>query len=121
MKILNLTQHPAAPEQIAAGVVEPRSKEEVQNLLTFESLPTRDEILTRAEKLADIAAASGYTAAMIGGAPYFMSALERALVAKGVRPLYAFSRRVVVETVRPDGAVEKKGVFKHAGFVEAVL
>jgi hypothetical protein len=39
MKILNLTQHEATKEQVAAGGVEPLDKEAVQRLLTFNNLP----------------------------------------------------------------------------------
>jgi hypothetical protein len=34
------------------------------------------------------------------------------------RALYAFSRRETVDTTLPDGRVEKKAIFKHAGWVE---
>jgi len=118
MKILNLTQHNATPEQVSQGVVEPKDKAQVQALLTFDELPTAEEIRRRAEALAEIAAAEGAEAAMIGGAPYLMADLEAALQARGIRPVYAFSRREVVETQMPDGTVVKKTVFRHLGFVE---
>jgi len=54
---------------------------------------------------------------MIGGAPYFMGALESALLEAGVEPVYAFSRRVSEEMIQPDGSVRKVGVFRHVGFV----
>ena len=115
--ILNLTQHPAAPEQVAAGVVEPTDKAEVSQLLTFEELPKAPEMWNRAERLAAIAVGSGATAAMVGGAPFFTAVLEQSLIAEGIVPLFAFSRRVSVETIREDGTVEKKSVFQHEGFV----
>jgi hypothetical protein len=117
--IINLTQHTATPEQAALGVVEPADKHAVQQLLTFDEPPTESEILYRAEKLAELAAASGCHTALIGGAPYFMAPLERALRAHGLRPVYAFSKRVSEEIHRPDGSVEKRQIFKHAGFVDA--
>ncbi len=118
MKILNLTQHKATPEQFAQGVVEPESpwKEGIQRALTFEDLPTPEEIQRRAEALAKIA--DGHDSAMIGGAPYLMSTLERELKKRGIKPLYAFSKREVVEEQLPDGSVRKTHVFKHLGFVE---
>src|SRR5438094_459333 len=104
MRILNLTQHAAAPEQIAAGVVEPADKAAVQRLLTFEEPPTFSDICTRAKTLAEIAIASGFATAMIGGAPFLMGPLERCLRGyAGVKPLYSFSRREVVETVQEGG------------------
>jgi len=117
--IINLTQHPATQDQIKAGVVEPANKKEVQNLLTFNQIPNRDEIIARAEALADIALASGYKKALIGGAPYLMAPLERALKKRGIEPLYAFSIREVVEQTLPDGSTKKISIFKHAGFIPA--
>ncbi|WP_274585843.1 hypothetical protein V9W64_10710 [Neisseria leonii] len=115
MKIINLTQHAALPEQ---GCIEPEMKEAVKGFLTFGSLPAPNEILWRAEMLAQTAAEEGAEAAMIGGAPYLMSALENALKSRGIKPLYAFSERVSAETVQPDGTVLKTNVFRHVGFVE---
>ena len=117
MKILNLTQHQATPEQLAAGVVEPADKKQVVDLLTFDSIPTPAEMRDRAAKLAAIAAEAGVEAAMIGGAPFFMAPLERALLEAGVEPVYAFSLRVTEEVTQPDGSVRKTSVFRHAGFV----
>jgi len=123
-KILNLTQHKTTPDQLTAGVVDPESpwKEGIQRALTFEDLPTPEEIQRRAEALAKIAEITkgiyGHDAAMIGGAPYLMSALERELRKRGIKPLYAFSKREVVEEQLPDGTVRKTQVFKHLGFVE---
>jgi len=115
-KILNLTQHTATKEQVEVGVVEPQDKAAVQELLTFDSIPSRDEMVERARKLGNIVVDSGCSKAMIGGAPYFMGVLEAYLYHFGVKSLYAFSKRVSVETV-VDGVVTKTNVFKHQGFV----
>lgn len=132
MKILNLTQHVATPEQIEAGVFEPtdEDKKEIQELLTFEEIPTTEVMETRANILA-LRASEAFEAlenpdeyvfikkiAMIGGAPYFMSALESALKNDGFEVLYAFSKRESVDQVQLDGSVRKVAVFKHVGFVE---
>lgn len=119
MEILNLTQHKATEEQIVAGVVEPRQKSEVQAILTFDDLPSREEIAARAERLAEIADEEGAVAAMIGGAPYLMGPLEAALRHKMIIPYYAFSRRESIEEPTPDGGVRKTTVFRHVGFVVA--
>jgi hypothetical protein len=119
-KILNLTQHVATPEQIAAGVVEPADKVAVQALITFDEFPTAQQIRVAAETAAEIAVAARVSAAMIGGAPFFMGPLERALRAWGVTPLYAFSRREAADMLQSDGSVKKTQVFRHVGFVEAV-
>jgi hypothetical protein len=50
MHVINLTQHAATAEQMAAGVVEPQDKTAVNRLLTFETCPDRDAIRARAPK-----------------------------------------------------------------------
>ena len=119
MKTLNLTQHIGMPEQ---GVVEPKFKKNVQDLLTFEELPTPEQVEDRALKLACIALdqCKKGDRVMIGGAPFLMGPLERKLLQAGLKPVYAFSRREVVEQTQADGVVKKVAVFKHVGFVEVV-
>jgi len=123
--ILNLTQHPATPEQIEAGVVDlPDSvRPALIGWLTFSQLPSREEIEDRAEALALLADSllpeEGNPAAMIGGAPYLMAPLEVALRNQRIRPLYAFSVRESAEQVLPDGTVRKTSIFRHAGFIAA--
>jgi hypothetical protein len=120
MKVLNLTQHQATPDQIMAGVVDlPESDRNIlKRMLTFDTLPTAAEIVDRANAIA--AMAEGHVCAMIGGAPYLMSPLERSLRSVGVYPVYAFSTRESVEETAPDGSVRKINVFRHAGFISAV-
>ena len=121
MTILNLTQHPATEEQIAAGVVDlsPDDRALLAQALTFDEVPDQSVLNTRATTIALMAAghSSGARSAMIGGAPYFMRPLEQALWDQNIRPLYAFSIRESIERPRPSGAVEKVTVFRHAGFV----
>ena len=119
MRIVNLTQHQAGIEQLDAGVFElhHQMKEEVKRLLTFDSLPTREDIERAAQALAWAADASGADAAMIGGAPFLMAALEERLKALNIKPLYAFSQRESVEETQPDGSTRKVNIFRHLGFV----
>jgi len=112
--ILNLTQHPASPEQRKSGVVEPSGKSEIKNLLTFEEPPSKNEMRTRAIKLTNMAHNQNAPKVMIGGAPFFMSSLEKTLKEKGIEPIYAFTKRVVQEN--PETG-EKKSIFKHEGFI----
>lgn len=121
MRILNLTQHWATAEQIAAGVVESANKVLVQEALTFNDHPCAGDLLWSADRLAELAKASGCEAAMIGGAPFFMGPLERALAAAGVKVLYAFSVRESRDEKLPDGSIKKTQIFRHRGFVEAVI
>lgn len=117
-KIINLTQHNATPEQIEAGVYEPKNKDSVIRNLTFDELPDDIDISIRAVNLALIAESEGAECAMIGGAPYLMSELEKILRIYEIKPVYAFTKRESVEIVEADGTVKKTSVFKHAGFIE---
>lgn len=128
--ILNLTQHLASQEQIAAGVIDLPSIERstLVKLLTVEELPVASELEGRCEAIAKLAVHNGlggdigddpvFTKVMIGGAPWMMSTLEYALTNEGFIPVYAFSQRVSAETTKPDGTVVKTNVFKHAGFIK---
>lgn len=118
LRILNLTQHNATPEQLAAGVFEPKQKEFVKKLLTFDEIPTRDELMKRAITLSAVAWESKADGALIGGAPYLTGFLERELKRTGIKPVYAFTKREVLEFPQPDGSVKKVAVFRHLGFVE---
>lgn len=145
--IINLTQHTATQEQCEAGVVDlpVDYREELIFLLTFESLPSREILEVQARTVARLAqkiwnqgpgkaviaalescgelASPVYACqatlarAMIGGAPFFMSALEKVLIEAGIQPIYAFSIRESVEEPQPDGSVRKVNIFKHKGFV----
>lgn len=144
MSIINLTQHQATPEQVAAGVFDLPTilRGYLSELLTFDAIPSAEEIKARANDIAIMAAmlargadraeeADGAVAendrgalaryAMIGGAPYLMAPLEIALCDNEIQPLYAFSVRESVEQEQPDGTVRKINIFRHAGFVPAVV
>lgn len=118
MNIVNLTQHQATEDQILAGVVDLSGSDQViiKSLLTFTTIPSISVIHERAEKIAEFTKGFGY--ALIGGAPYLMSALEQAILRKFKEPLYSFTARVSEETTNPDGTVTKTNVFKHVGFVQ---
>ena len=126
--IINLTQHPATPEQRSSGVVDLPDEERkvLQAALTFDAPPTALEIVGRAAHIALIAARHLAGAediareAMIGGALWLMAPLADALRDEGITPLFAFSRRVVVEETLADGSVRKVTVFKHGAFVPAL-
>lgn len=123
--IINLTQHAATQDQLNAGVVEPSPEDKkcIQAMLTFNELPSVDELDRRAYGLATLVTNMGGANAshhkvMIGGAPFFMGRLEAALKAQGHQPVYAFSRRESVDQVQSDGSIRKTAVFKHLGFIE---
>lgn len=57
---------------------------------------------------------------MIGGAPYLMPILEKALAKYGIQILYSFTKRETVEKTDENGNVVKTAIFRHVGFVESV-
>ena len=123
MKI-NCTQHCASAEQLAAGVVdmpEP-ARSELIKLLTFEELPDSHEIHERASQICELVASTFADVEpkvlLLAGAPFLMSTLEIFATLRGWKPIYAFSKRVVIEELQADGSVKKTSVFKHEGFVE---
>lgn len=120
--ILNLTQHPATPEQIAMGVADLQGPALValKRALTFSDVPSAGDISERACTIVALAFDGDNEApaqAMIGGAGYLMPALETELRRNGIEPLHAFTRRETVETVAEDGTVTKTAIFRHAGWV----
>ena len=130
--ILNLTQHPATPEQVAAGVVDLEGKnlERLKELLTFDSIEVAvKQRFDRAKQIADLVSRiklgdedslhEDGTAihVMIGGAPYLMAPLENVLMKNNRVPVYAFSVRESVEQIQSDGSVVKNNIFRHKGFV----
>lgn len=114
---INLTQHLTTPAQAAAGVgdLTPEGRRVLARLLTIDEIPTAEALEARAEEIVDTCW-DGSMTAMIGGAGPLMRALRRALKARGVQPLEAFSRRETVETVSPEGKIIKTTVFVHAGW-----
>lgn len=122
--IINCTQHRTTSEQLAAGVVdfpEPERSELIK-LLTFEELPTHIDIHERARKicaLIDVVFDDAHKI-MIGGAPYLMEPLSMELRKHGFVPVFAFSKRESTETIE-NGVCKKSSVFRHAGFIEAVM
>lgn len=133
MRILNLTQHLATPDQIRAGVIDlpELGRQQLQKLITFETLPDDTELSDRAHAVANLAAqyievleardGEPINTVLIGGTPYFMVPLEIALSHVGLFAVYAFSVRESVETHNPDGTVTKRNIFKHAGFVPGTM
>ena len=118
--IINFTQHSPTAEQVAAGVVDPVPTDVRNKVLTFGEIPSIEDISARAQEAVNhiSAVTTGGEKIMIGGAPFFMGALERELKAAGYIPVYAFSERVSVDVHQPDGSVVKTAKFVHKGFVE---
>ena len=122
MSILNFTQHAATAEQVAAGVIDLMQHDlaSLKALLNFVGLPTADEIYERAYAIAALAENLFAETVMVGGAPFLMPVLQKALQMRGITVLYAFSERVSIEKI-VNGVVVKTNEFKHIGFVEVWL
>ena len=130
--IINLTQHQASPEQIILGVVDlpTEQRETLSQLLTFDDCPVTEEIKERAEAIAELACYNGLsgdegdspvvTLAMIGGALWLMGPLTKALKARGIQALFAFTKRESEDQQQSDGSVRKVVVFRHTGWVPAL-
>ena len=141
--IVNLTQHAATAEQKEVGVCDLSGDQLVslKKLLTFNEIPSKEEIRKRAIDISALAYRSvecgacgrigGYCGdsctgasnwfnctAMIGGAGYLLPALTDELKALGFEVVQSFTKREVVETTSPAGEVVKTAVFRHVGFVE---
>ncbi len=91
VRILNLTQHTATPEQSKMGVLDLHIsvKRKVKELLMFTETPEKSELQARACELVSIVKKYDVTDVLIGGAPFFMSTLEKELINAGFRPVYA--------------------------------
>ena len=122
MSILNFTQHAATAEQLEAGVIDLMQHDlaSLKALLNFVGLPTADEIYERAYEIAKLADNLMAESVMIGGAPFLMPVLQKALQMRGITVLYAFSERVSIEKI-VNGVVVKTNEFKHVGFVEVFI
>ena len=120
MEILNLTQHKATPDQEKAGVrnLEGDKLAKLKELLNFKGIPTDYVLWDRASKIAALAEQEGAKSVMIGGALFFMSWLEKALLGKGINIKYSFSIRESQDVHLDDGTVRKEQLFKHIGFYE---
>ncbi len=119
--IFNFTQHKLTTDQTNAGVVDLLDGvcKRRNALLTFEEIPSNEDLAERAEEVAKLASEVGVTQVMIGGAPYFMAYLETALYARGITPYHAFTKRVATEEPDGKGGVKKGQIFVHVGFVQA--
>ena len=122
MSILNFTQHAATAEQLEAGVIDLMQHDQaaLKSMLNFVGLPTADEIYERAYAIAALAENLFAETVMVGGAPFLMPVLQKALQMRGITVLYAFSERVSIEKI-VNGVVVKTNEFKHIGFIEVFI
>lgn len=116
--IINLTQHPATADQVAAGVTAnpPAGWGEVATFDDLDPETVGRQVGEAVNFAIHAARAAGAQTAMIGGALWLMAPLAAGLRKAGVTPVFAASRRESVEETTPDGVV-KRAVFRHIGFI----
>ena len=122
MKIINLTQHNATEDQVAAGVIDLQGdmKAALVAAITFPPIYTKADLVMAArvvnELIRDHVGMHGQIdGVMIGGMPSFMPVLETLLMSKGIKVGYACSERVSKDIPQADGTVKKVAVFAHVG------
>ena len=122
--LINLTQHSLTDEQKKSvdTTIEPK---DMAVYLNFNDMPDANIINNRAFEMFDCLMAMLPSdvkpedcTVLLGGAPFFMSACEKAAIHYGFNYCYAFSKRVSEEVKQPDGTVRKVSVFKHEGWIE---
>lgn len=119
-KIINLTRYPVTEEQKAEGAVEAEAREKVLELLTFQIAPGVMRITGVALALASIAYSEGAKKAAIGGPAFLTSALEAALIANGIVPVYPYYKTAEVTKTQKDGSTVRGVVALHIAYVESV-
>ncbi len=93
----------------------------LKSCLILSACQLRDDIYDRAYEIATFAENLMFAeTVMIGGAPFLMPVLQKALQMRGITVLYAFSERVSIEKI-VDGVVVKTNEFKHIGFIEVFI
>lgn len=117
MKIINLSQFPVSEELINKGVFESASRELILQLLTFDVLPNDASILVYAKALAITASVEEADAALINVPHFLTSALESALLNRGVLPVYLYCHQTEGPT---DASGEKGETTRSIYFVPAI-
>ena len=121
---INLTPQPFTDEQKkdieSSGIYTMDIDDKTRALLHFDELPTEESLEQRADEI--IRRLGGWNPeftryAMIDGATFFMSTLERKLKSVGIIPVYAFSKPVSISVSSEQGEAVKTTVPKHIGWV----
>ena len=118
-KIINLTQHVSTETQQEQGVIEPKDKEYVKNLITFEEIPTLQDLRNRANLLVEVCREMNVRFALIAGAHWWLIVLEHHLRTHGITPLQSFSKRLSFEHTNENGTVHMVKTFVHAGWIQS--
>lgn len=119
--IYNFTQHKTTIDQLEDGICDVDNQAFVQELLTFDDIPSVEELQERAVKLAEYAKSLNAEKVMIGGAFYLITRLAKEMNKRGIKVCYSFSKRHSVDEIQPDGSVVKKVLFKHVAVVDELV
>ena len=113
MKILKCTNHRSTPKQLAMGIIDPSDNdgELLRNAITYDELPTLEQINRTCQTIVNLVKKYGCDAAMLGGAPFLAGYEEEALFRCGLSVAFAFTKRIVKEEVLQDGSVKKTSLF----------
>lgn len=129
--ILNATPFKASIGEIAGGVrdLDTPIRSQVSTLLTFTKMPTREELDTRAFRVAEIikkVEVGLYVlhdievdAVLISGPAMIASALERELREVGLNVVYSYVAREAHEYINKRGFKAIETVYVHKGFIPA--
>lgn len=119
--IYNFTQHKTTIDQLEDGICDVDNHAFVQELLTFDDIPSVEELQERSVKLAEYAKSLNAEKVMIGGAFYLITRLAKEMNKRGIKVCYSFSKRHSVDEIQPDGSVVKKVLFKHVAVVDELV
>jgi hypothetical protein len=115
-EVFNLTKHDATREQRLLGLTDAgsRFREEIKQLLDFDQLPSSEDLIARATKLADFALLSGCSRAMIGGPSFFVPVIEAHLIMVGIEPVYAFLNESSEKKLRTFGGFVNSMIYERS-------
>lgn len=121
MPVLNITRHKATQGQLDDGVIDLPDYiiDPINQLGIFEPVPSVELLRERAEQIVDILQIHYpmYDDVMCGGAPYFNSILDKALISRGFKPHYPFTYREYVTHTDSKGKTVNTPIYVHRGLV----
>lgn len=116
--ILNISNLRVNDELKKFGVSEAKDWKLIKSLITFNEVPSNEEIRSRAASLAEIAKASEATGVLIGNprSQFMLSEIEKACEAKGIKIYYPFFVREKIDNEDENGSNYFKS--KIVGLIE---
>ena len=114
-QIINLTKHPATPEQILAGVVDlpDQVRKDIKKWTFFPHVPTLHDIGVAASEIVKHLEDVEINTEMVligGGAPWLLPTLRSMLVNMGKRPMMLYTKTVW-------NSQKQRQERRHGGFI----